>query len=149
MPTRTDQLTIHKVAPKHLDLDVRWVKPEKYHLTLKFLGNDVQERDIAGHLEQVEAWRTAFPISCNKLTLSGFPSANRARVLVLLLHSEGRLEALRPQQRSFLPHITIGYARRRKVELETFSRDIEFVLPPPCLFESKNGTYKVLTPGAR
>ena len=144
-----DRRKVQALKASFADHDVRWVAPAKFHLTLQFLGNDVVEEDIAKYQDQLTIWRDAFPFTCGGVSLSGFPDSRQARVLVLLLHSEGRLEALRPAQRSFLPHITIGYARRKAIDLPVFSADVKLTIPTPSLFESRNGEYRVLEPTAR
>ena len=128
---------------------MRWVKPSKYHLTLQFLGDDVEIEDLAQHWNTVAAWQPAFPITCTKVSYGGFPARRRARVFVLFLQSEGRLEALRPEQRSFLPHITLGYARRKPIDIPDWSAMVRITIPAPFLIESSQGQYKKLEPTAR
>ena len=142
--SKTDQGKIAELQPDLSDRLVRWVKPNKYHLTLEFLGDEVESKDLAQHWRKVEAWREAFPITCTRVSLSGFPNRRRARVFVLLLDSEGRLEALRPEQRSFLPHITLGYARRKPIAIPDWSANVRITIPAPSLIESSLGEYKKL-----
>lgn len=144
-----DQKTISELRPDLSEQLVRWVKPTKYHLTLEFLGNDVENEDLDQHSQKVAAWREAFPITCTRVSLSGFPDPRRARVLVSLLHSEGRLEALRPEQRSFLPHITLGYARRNPIAIPDWSANVRITIPAPSLIESSQGKYEKLESAAR
>lgn len=144
-----DQRTIEKLKPDLNDQLVRWVKPSKYHLTLEFLGDDVKNEDLAQHWCTVEAWRSSFPITCTKVSYGGFPNRHRARVFVLFLDTEGRLEALRPEQRSFLPHITLGYARRKPIEIPDWSAAVRITIPAPALIESRQGQYKTLESAAR
>lgn len=147
--SKVDQRKISAVKPDLSDKLVRWVKPEKYHLTLEFLGNDVKIEDLDQYRCQVAEWQEAFPITCTRVSLSGFPNPKRARILVSLLHSEGRLEALRPEQRSFLPHITLGYARGKPITVPDWSADVRITIPAPSLIESSQGQYKTLKFTAR
>ena len=144
-----DQRTIETLKPDLSNRLVRWVNPSKYHLTLKFLGDDVENEDLVEHWNTVATWRPAFPVTCTRVSYGGFPDRRRARVFVLLLDSEGRLEALRPEQRSFLPHITLGYARRKPIDIPDWSASVRITIPAPSLIESRQGQYKKLESAAR
>lgn len=147
--SETDQRKIAEIRPALSNRLVRWVNPKKYHLTLEFLGDDVEIKDLTQHWRKVEAWREAFPMVCSGVSLSGFPNRQRARVFVLLLASEGRLEALRPEQRTFLPHITLGYARRKPIDIPDWSANVQITIPAPSLIESSQGEYRKLESEAR
>lgn len=144
-----DQRTIEKLKPDLSDQLVRWVKPSKYHLTLEFLGDDVEREDLARHWQTVANWTPAFPITCTKVSFGGFPTRRHARIFVLFVDSEGRLEALRPEQRSFLPHITLGYARRKPIDIPDWQTVARITIPAPSLIESRQGQYKKLESAAR
>lgn len=144
-----DQRTIEKLKPDLSDRLIRWVDPSKYHLTLEFLGDDVENEDLTRHWEKVANWTPAFPITCTQVSYGGFPTLHRARIFVLFLNSERRLEALRPEQRSFLPHITLGYARRKPIEIPDWSAEVRITIPAPALIESRQGQYKTLESAAR
>ena len=147
--SEADQRTIAELRPDLSDRLVRWVNPNKYHLTLEFLGDDVEKTDLAHHWRKISAWREAFPFTCTGVSLSGFPNHRQARVFVLLLATERRLEALRPEQRSFLPHITLGYARRKPIAIPEWSATVRITIPAPSLIESSQGEYKKLESEAR
>lgn len=108
--------------------DVKWVRPEGIHLTLKFFGSigmDEVERivpvvaGLAGH--------TA-PMGLVLEKAGGFPDLRRARVLWIGLGGEiERLAALQRdieaglegigfprEERSFTPHLTLGRARESR-----------------------------------
>lgn len=115
----------HAVAPlRAAEPDLAWVRPEKLHLTMKFLG-EVNE-------EAVETLaRAAGAVAVNHrpldLTLGGigaFPNFRRARVVWMGVASEPRLELLHHdlevacgeagfevEGRPFRPHITLGRVR--------------------------------------
>lgn len=104
--------------------DIRWVKPENIHLTLKFLG-DIEEKTVAHITESIKG-------TCNKymafsLKLSGagvFPNARSPRVLWVGLNGNETLTGLyreidremgslgfERENRRFVPHLTLGRFR--------------------------------------
>jgi len=102
--------------------DVRWVRPEGIHLTLRFLGN-IPESDIP-KLEPVMAAAAAGQAPV-ELTVAGwgmFPSQKRPRVLWVGLPEarekliqvaealeRGLIEAgFGPEDRPWKPHLTLG-----------------------------------------
>lgn len=102
--------------------DVRWVKPDGIHLTLKFFGN-VSEEDIMAISRVVEentAATSPLHLKVNKLGL--FPSRKRPRVLWIglggdtppLLIMQENLEqgfagcGFTREERPFRLHLTIG-----------------------------------------
>ena len=111
---------------------VRWVKPENFHLTLKFLG-DVREEDqedVHAALEEVCAGHAPFDVGL--AGLGAFPSARRARILWAGV-GEGyeRLRSLaadldaalaplgfESEGRLYKPHMTLGRVRGRPARLD-------------------------------
>jgi 2'-5' RNA ligase len=125
--------------------NVRWVKPEDLHLTLKFLG-DVDLRDVPEVCSAVA--RAAATISPFTLRIAGagaFPNATKPRTVWLgadegvgeMGHLHERLGTslaeigFRPEQRRFRPHLTIGRVRsadRGMIALaETLNENRDFV----------------------
>jgi RNA 2',3'-cyclic 3'-phosphodiesterase len=107
---------------KAFGVDIRWIRPENIHLTLKFLG-DVPAADIDNIFEVISG--TAEGISSIPLQAKGigvFPGVKRPRVLWVGL--TGQLELLTrlqkildanlkgigfpPEKRPFEGHLTIG-----------------------------------------
>jgi 2'-5' RNA ligase len=101
-----------------------WVRPASYHLTLKFLGQvrASDEQGLARGLDEAAAERLS--ISASVGGLEAFPSARKARVLVLavapsveLAGLAARLDELSqrfgvpPETRPFRPHVTLARAR--------------------------------------
>lgn len=105
---------------------VRWVKPQAIHLTLKFLGNipvgRIEEIGLAvtGGSEGVD------PFNISLDGLGCFPTANRPNVIWVGVREdtgalsrlqnsiEGRLSALgyKPERRKYKPHLTLGRVSR-------------------------------------
>ncbi len=105
----------------------RWIDPEFYHLTLRFIGDVDQARaeDVFDELQRIE--RKAFPVTFDGLSAFG---GDRPRALVAnaLPSSEltglqaeheraARRAGLAPETRKFTPHVTL--ARLRGVSPET------------------------------
>lgn len=107
---------------------VSWVKPDRIHLTLKFLGNIPPEKidAIRTALQSVASATAAFrlrPSGCG-----AFPTMKQIRVVWVGL--EGDLDALRflqerveaaiaplgfdPENRPFKPHLTLGRVKGKK-----------------------------------
>ena len=110
------------VAPLRKDFPkARWVPPQNWHMTLKFLGStppDLLER-VSGAV--TEAAVTSAPFETHLLDLGAFSSERRGRVLWAgLADPEGRLadlssaldDALMPEfqkdKRGFTAHLTIA-----------------------------------------
>jgi 2'-5' RNA ligase len=113
---------------KRITRDIRWVKAENIHLTLKFLGEIESE-----HVEAVK--KNLYPLSAEfqkfSLKIDGtgcFPGKKRPRVFWLGLEQgidnplfklhkwiENELEKLgfEKEKRRFSPHLTLGRVRAR------------------------------------
>jgi 2'-5' RNA ligase len=99
----------------------RWVTPENWHVTMKFLGS-VYPRLMSWVTDQVRAAATSgAPFSSALTELGAFPSARRARVLwagledpqgryaLLASTLDGLLEReFEPEKRAFTPHLTVA-----------------------------------------
>ena len=102
--------------------DVRWIRPESIHLTLKFFG-DISGNDVA-NISAV-AGKAAAEVRPFDLAIGGagvFPDPHRPRIIWLGMNGEvarlvtfqqGMERALReigfpPEERPFRPHLTLG-----------------------------------------
>jgi len=99
----------------------RWIDPENYHLTLRFIGDidDALARDIASLLGQVQ--RTAFDLRLDGLSSFGgrkpralVAAAAAGQALMELQAEHERLlqrVGLEPEGRKFTPHVTLARLR--------------------------------------
>lgn len=108
--------------------DVKWVRPEGIHLTLKFLGNinlpDVER--LAQALSSVVPAHEPFELRI--LGLGGFPTSRNPRVvwvgvdqgaekvlsLQRAIEEKAREVQFPPENRAFKPHLTLGRVRSPK-----------------------------------
>ena len=107
---------------------VRWVRPEGFHMTLRFLGN-VPTAEVPALVEAVEsALAGAASLRLALGAVRAFPSVRQPRVVVVELEPEvplaalaARVEAgvvaagLPPERRRFHAHLTLGRARGRRL----------------------------------
>jgi 2''-5'' RNA ligase len=126
---------VENLRRRFSDLRVGWEKPEKLHLTLKFLG-DIDDKKLEKLTVAVS--RTAEISRKFSLRITGtgvFPNPRRARVVWLgvedhakslsklweTLESECEREGFERESRAFSPHLTIGRLREpeRSGELVT------------------------------
>jgi 2'-5' RNA ligase len=105
-----------------LPSQVRWVKPDCFHLTLKFFGEMSEEKLplVADFLAKTAARHGAF--SLNLGGLGAFPDFKNPRVLLVPAESPGgplwelaadiektaRIFGLNPEADSFKAHVTLG-----------------------------------------
>ena len=99
----------------------RWIDPENYHLTLRFIGDidDALARDIAGLLGRVQ--RRPFELRLDGLSSFGGrkPRALVASVTAVtpLLELQAEQErllqrlGLEPEGRKYIPHVTLARLR--------------------------------------
>jgi 2'-5' RNA ligase len=116
--------------------DVRWVNPEKIHLTLKFFGN-IDESRIEPIVKSLEApIQTTSPFSLRVRGVGAFPHLKNPRVIwmglvegrEILTYFQKQLEEVLEkigfdrEERSFHPHLTLGRARSSKGKAELVGR---------------------------
>lgn len=125
---------------KPLNGDVKWVRPESIHLTLKFLGNVPAKRLNEIFAAVAAASSGIEPFALVARNLGAFPSLTRPRVFWVgfddsgreaLAHLQARIEqamvdlGFPEENRPFTPHLTLGRVRspkNLKPLIETFSR---------------------------
>jgi RNA 2',3'-cyclic 3'-phosphodiesterase len=105
---------------------ITWVKPERMHLTLRFLGDTPpsQIEALSAALDVVAAQHRPFALQLGQL--GAFPTERRPRVIWVGLAGEtGAAAALqkaldgvlvplgwRPDSKKFSPHLTLGRVKR-------------------------------------
>lgn len=119
--------------------EAAWTNPAQLHLTLHFLGDEVDDADlhrICVALDEAAAAVPTFPLGFGGLGV--FPDLRRPRVVWLgvregaaeltRLHEalQERLEPIgfRPEARGFLPHVTLGRLRDRGPAADTLAAAI-------------------------
>lgn len=138
--------------------DVKWVRPESIHLTLKFLG-EIESEKVEDILRKVEdAVRGQRRFSLQVRGMGCFPRLSHPRVVwVGLVGDDGRLTALQQavedemaslgfprERRPFRPHLTLGRVRSAKGKIQLVSRiekhsDIELgALPVESIVQFKS-----------
>lgn len=100
--------------------DVRWVRPEGMHLTLKFIGEFPEEK-LPSLRAALSVVRSSRPAELHFRELGFFPSERRPRVLWVGVEASDNLAELAAQveaaleplgvereNRRYLPHLTLG-----------------------------------------
>ncbi|UCD85024.1 MAG: RNA 2',3'-cyclic phosphodiesterase [Deltaproteobacteria bacterium] len=111
--------------------DVRWVRPEGIHLTLKFLG-DIEEEDIdniAGCLKSAANGLNPFAVEIKEV--GAFPNLRNPRTLWVGVTENRTLSSLQNEvekalegigfpreNRPFRPHLTLGRVKSPKLKVK-------------------------------
>ncbi|MBI4826724.1 MAG: RNA 2',3'-cyclic phosphodiesterase [Nitrospirae bacterium] len=113
-----------QTALKKYGAEIRWVRPENIHLTLKFLGDTEEEQleKISANIS--EACRGFKAFSLKMTGLGVFPGMRSPKVLWAGLNGSNNIIDLqkgidismahfgfKPEKREFSPHLTIGRFR--------------------------------------
>lgn len=112
---------------KKCGADIKWVKLENIHLTLKFLGN-IEEKDVGNIVKRIEgacAGHSFFDLEISSIGV--FPDIRSPRVLWAGIQGNDILAGLhrdidegmallgfKKEERRFSPHLTIGRFRSFK-----------------------------------
>jgi 2'-5' RNA ligase len=118
------------------EADIRWVNPEKIHLTLKFFGN-IEESRIEPIVKSIERpIQSSAPFSLKVRGLGAFPHLKNPRVIwvglvdgnEVLAYFQKQLEeelekiGFEPEERAFHPHLTLGRMKSSKGKAELVGR---------------------------
>jgi 2'-5' RNA ligase len=129
---------------RRTDADVKWVRPEAIHLTLKFLGSirqDDVERISQSIGPAIEGW---VPFEVRVQGMGCFPNPRNPRVVwvgmdrgrEILTSLQQAVEkkmaelSFPPEDRPFSPHLTLGRVRSSKGKGE-LARAIEYLTKNP------------------
>ncbi len=136
-----DELANVSAEFKKSGADVKWVRPETIHLTLKFLGSVSEENlaDISREIREVVSSTDPFDMSLGEVGV--FPSWKRPNVIwvgidgakdILEEIAAGIEDAMaslgfEKETRGFKSHLTLGRVRspKNREKLEKISEDIE------------------------
>ena len=122
-PSVSEEMAKVQSALLNPDCDIRWVKPQGFHLTFRFLGNIEQTRVVPILTALRAAARLQPRFQVRTQGLGAFPSLTRPRVLWARLSGDGlrelhtKIEAalgscgFPSEDRAFRPHITLGRVR--------------------------------------
>ena len=118
---------------RRIDADVKWVRPESLHLTLKFLGEVEEERiePIANAIAKSTTGKASFDVALGGT--GTFPNPHRPNVLwigvrqgaenlaILAGSIEAALSELKfeREKRPFSAHLTFGRVRSQRGVLKT------------------------------
>jgi RNA 2',3'-cyclic 3'-phosphodiesterase len=149
---------ISNLKAKFPNIKVGWDRPEKLHLTLKFLGDT--DKNQLEKLKEI-AGKISFEISNFKLQISEtgvFPSPQKSRVLWLgvqgdikelqninaILETECEKFGFKKENRIYKPHLTIGRIREphkaktlAETHLENKFEPVSFEVSEIVIYESK------------
>jgi RNA 2',3'-cyclic 3'-phosphodiesterase len=122
LPRSVTQVVGDAIAPwRDAFPDARWVSPQNWHVTLKFLGRTPE--GVVGWVQESVAGMVGAhaPVTASVRSLGAFPSPERARVLwagiddpanglaALVADLEaGLAEEFRAEMRRFHPHLTVA-----------------------------------------
>jgi 2'-5' RNA ligase len=130
---------IKSLREEFSEVRVGWERPEKLHLTLKFLG-DVDDEQLANLTAAVEVTAKRFADFKLQITQTGvFPSKRNARILWLgvrdeegslqmlneILESECEKKGFAREKRNFKAHLTIARLREPHKSKELVERHLE------------------------
>ena len=113
---------------RSLPADVKWVRPQSIHLTLKFLGN-IEESEIGNIAQKIQHVTNGYKSwSMLVKNLGTFPSPRNPRVVwvgmedksgqIITLQNQIEQELVKlgfeKERRKFSPHLTLGRVRSPK-----------------------------------
>lgn len=140
--------------------EVRWTRPEAYHVTLRFVGRTPRDHvvDLARAVQRRVAGTAPFALSLG--ALHAFPSPRRPRVVVLDVEPAAPIAALArtveqgvadagfpPEERAFHPHLTLGRVMERSRTTPRLHASLGPTEPAPFDVASVVFFQSVLAPG--
>jgi 2'-5' RNA ligase len=151
---------IVELSERFPDAPVKWERPDKLHLTLKFLGS-VEEALVPSITRTMEASvASAVPFLLGLVGTGAFPSAQRPRILwigvsdvsrklrdlALTIDQACSQLGFAPESRRFRPHLTLARVRHPqsssdigRAHVSASFGPIEFICGQIVLYESQLG----------
>jgi 2'-5' RNA ligase len=130
------------------EADVRWETPDKFHITIRFLGN-IEESKLGGVVSKIESVAGSFhPFPLVYESVGAFPNIGHPNIVWIgsqnpdgtLVRLKDALDrGLQPygfeiEKRAFHPHVTLG-----RVKGQRGIRDLTRILEK-CTFEPRSAT---------
>jgi 2'-5' RNA ligase len=161
-PEIKDELADIQAQLKTSNADVKWVKPQAMHLTLKFLGNITQEKieEVKKALDTISPNHKPFEISL--FQIGGFPKLEYPRVIWVGIDKGcSRAEAIakdvveglsnigfEKEKRPFTAHLTLGRVKSPKGRNELVSKmkALDFKPSASCTIDKITLFQSTLTP---
>ncbi len=121
----------------------KWVKPENMHMTLKFIGNDIDEEQLPEIIKSLQmSCQGIPPFNVRVEGLGGFPPQGRPKVIFAEVKEDsGYLKRLaenidnnlamragiKRDNRRFIPHITLGRCRKghKASKIECLTQELD------------------------
>jgi len=139
--------------------DIRWVRPESLHLTIKFLGSVKEERFEREFFPEFSQSLVSKPLSLTLDHQGQFPHQGSPKILWLGLSGEVDLlqglaaktekffegHGFAPENRPFAPHITIARIKEKpsidfmKLWADTLPLTVHFVADSLAFYSSEAG----------
>ncbi|MFW6281595.1 MAG: RNA 2',3'-cyclic phosphodiesterase [bacterium] len=128
IPERSKDLIENKInlIKQEVKQDIKWVKKENWHITLKFLGEIRKNKvnNIKQRLSLLKFNNYKFPIKFQGI--NAFPDLNHPKVLFVKINqgynclteiyqkieSQMEKEGFSPEDRKYTPHLTIARSRK-------------------------------------
>lgn len=148
---------------KTADADVKWVKPENIHLTLKFLGNitDEQIEKVKNSLKKIATNFQSYQIHLKEI--GAFPKISYPRVIWVgmdegakttnkiyqSIEEELTKKGFEKEKRPLSPHLTLGRVRsgkNRQNLIRVIEKEKDFSSPSKLLVEEIVLFKSTLTP---
>jgi len=111
---------------------IKWENPDKFHLTMRFLG-DTEQAVIKNIIAELDGIRMGFNvINMTACGIGFFPNANKPNVVFVALNEDGNSSGILADEvdrvlgkfgfkrdLKFVPHVTMGrFRRENRVKIE-------------------------------
>lgn len=122
-----------ELLKKFCNFQVRWVKDSQLHLTLRFLGN-IESDQLDRFYEEFEELENtpafdlelddliAFPIHKPRVIGLGIRLSEPLASLIAMLENKLSSFGFQPEERTFMPHITLGRIAKPRRKTLTFAQ---------------------------